>query len=146
MLLILQTNSNMKASVKSKWVKGYAIFLAIFAFGAGITVYAAPQAMFSMLDVEWNSIKMLSNGFAARNISVGIFALFTIWSKNSYVYLALFITRLTIDLQDMINGITVGADAISPLATIGALGVMFIVPLLLGILQINKEIKSNTQS
>lgn len=136
----------MKASVKSKWVKGYTIFLAIFAFGAGITAYVAPEAMFSMLDVEWDSIKMLSNGFAARNISVGIFALFTIWSKNPYVYLALFVTRLTIDLQDMLNGITVGADAISPLATIGTLGVLFIAPLALGILQINKELRSFTQT
>lgn len=127
--------------LQSKWVKGYTIFLAIFAFGAGITAYVAPEAMFSMLKVDWDGIKMLSNGFAARNISVGIFALFTLWSKNPYVYLALFVTRLTIDLQDMINGITVGADAISPLTTIGTLGVLFIASLILGILQINKEIK-----
>ncbi len=132
--------------LQSKSVKGYAIFLAIFAFGAGITAYAAPEAMFSMLKIDWDSIKMLSNGFAARNISIGIFALFAIWSKNPHVYLALFVTRLTIDLQDMINGITVGADAISPLATIITLGVLFIAPLVLGILQINKEIKLNTQS
>lgn len=136
----------MKASVKSKWVKGYTIFLAIFAFGAGITAYAAPQAMFSMLDIDWDAVEMLSNGFAARNISIGIFALFTIWSKNAHVYLALFFTRLTIDLQDMINGITAGADAISPLATIGSLGIMFIIPLVLGIIQINKEIKTSKQT
>lgn len=127
--------------LQSKWVKGYTIFLTIFAFGAGITAYIAPEAMFSMLKVDWDGIKMLSNGFAARNISVGIFALFTLWSRNPYVYLALFVTRLTIDLQDMLNGITVGADAISPLATIGSLVVMFIIPLVLGIVQINKEIR-----
>lgn len=132
----------MGSTVQSKWVKGYAVFLAIFAFGAGITAYVAPEAMFSMLNIDWEEVKMLSNGFAARNISVGIFALLAIWSKNTHVYLALFVTRLTIDLQDMINGITAGADAISPVATIASLGVMFIVPLILGIAQINKEIKS----
>lgn len=131
--------------LQSKWVKGYTIFLAIFAFGAGITAYAAPEAMFSMLRIDWDSIKILSNGFAARNISVGIFALFTIWSKKPHVYLALFVTRLTIDLQDMLNGITVGADAISLIATIASLGVMFIIPLIIGIVQINKEINSINQ-
>ncbi|WP_304234128.1 hypothetical protein [Jiulongibacter sediminis] len=134
----------MGATLKSKWVKGYAIFLAIFTYGAGITAYTAPQAMFSMLDVDWDAVKMLSNGFAARNISVGIFALLTIWSKNAHVYLVLFATRLSIDLQDMINGITVGADVISPLATISSLGLAFILPLTLGIRTILKEVNKSS--
>lgn len=130
----------MNATMNSKWIKAYTIFLAVFAFGAGITAYIAPEAMFSMLQIDWDTVKMLSNGFAARNISIGIFAVFAIWSKNTNVYLALFITRLTIDFQDLLNGITVGAESIPPIATIGSLGVLFIAPLILGIITLKKEI------
>lgn len=130
----------MIATINSKWIKAYTIFLAVFAFGAGITAYIAPEAMFSMIQIDWDTVKMLSNGFAARNISIGIFAVFAIWSKNTNVYLALFVTRLTIDFQDLLNGITVGAESIPPIATIGSLGVLFIAPLILGIITLKKEI------
>ncbi len=127
--------------LQSKWVKAYTLFLAVFAFGAGITAYLSPQAMFSMLDIDWNEARLLSNGFAARNISVGILTVITLLWKNAHVYLALFVTRLSIDLQDMGNGIFAGSDAIPPVLTVASLGIFFILPLILGIRTILKELK-----
>ena len=95
-----------------------------------------------MLPINFDEVSMITNGFAARNIAIAIFALFTILSKKAHVYLALFITRLAVDTQDLINGLMAEPELIDPMTTVVSLGVMFIIPLILGIIQITKEIKS----
>lgn len=130
-----------KMYLQSKWVRAYAIFIALFAFGAGIAAYMSPESMFSMIQVDWHAVNLISNGFAARNIAIGILATITIVLRNKYVYLALFLTRLSIDLQDLLNGLSAGSESINPWITIASLGLIFIIPLVLGTLQIIKEIK-----
>lgn len=127
--------------LKSLWVKIYAGFLLVFALGAGIVAYVSPETMYSMLSINFDEISIITSGFAARNIAIAVFALFTILSQKAYVYLALFITRLAIDTQDLINGLLAGPELMDPVIAIASLGVMFIIPLILGIIQIRKEIK-----
>jgi len=125
-----------------KWIKFYTAFLALFAMGAGLTAYLKPEAMFSMIDTQWEAVRLVTNGFAARNISIGILAILSLLMRNRYVYLAFFICRLSIDVQDLINAISADMEAINPWVAAASLGLLFILPLTLGILSILKEIKN----
>ena len=129
--------------LKSRWIKFYAGFLFVFALGAGVVAYISPETMYSMLQINFDEISVITNGFAARNIAIAVLALFTLLSKNAYVYLSLFITRLAVDMQDLINGLMAGPELMDPMTAIISLTVLFIAPLILGIIQIRKEIKSS---
>ncbi len=132
--------------LQSKWVRIYAIFICVFAFFAGIVSYMSPESLFSMVNIDWQEAKMITSGFGARNIAIGVLAIIALLGRNLYVFQALFITRIVIDLQDLMNALLAGPDKMHPTTAILSLLVMFIIPLALGILQIRKEIKTNNEN
>lgn len=129
--------------LKSRWVKIYTGFMFVFALGAGLVAYISPESMFSMLQVNFEDVRIVTNGFGARNIAIAALALFALLSKKAFVYLGFFIMRLVVDLQDCFNQLLVIPDYMNPFVAIISFVVLFFAPLILGIIQIRKEINSS---